>query len=60
VDFATFSQPEVDAAEYRLYRSDDSSGIILALIVSTGARGETRLRRRTAAVAALVRIPGRL
>jgi len=29
--------PEVDAAEYRLYRSDRSSGIILALIVRTRA-----------------------
>ena len=29
--------PEVDAAEYRLYRSDDSAAIILALIVRTRA-----------------------
>ena len=28
-------RPDVDAAEYRLYRSDDSSAIILALIVRT-------------------------
>ena len=29
------ARPEVDAAEYRLYRSDDSAAIILALIVRT-------------------------
>ena len=29
------ARPEVDAAEYRLYRSDRSSGVILALIVRT-------------------------
>jgi hypothetical protein len=33
----TVARPDVEAAEYRLYRSDDSSAVILALIVRTRA-----------------------
>ena len=32
-------RPEVDAAEYRLYRSDDTSAVVLALVVRTRPAG---------------------
>ena len=33
------ARPDVEAAEYRLYRSDDSSAVVMALIVRTQAPG---------------------